>query len=278
MVRAVEQPQLDLVADRAPADDDVERDLLRARALVERAMFKHRRRSAGDSVVELSPDDATIRPTLSRLLATARAEVNWIAPVSRLQEALGGVLPRVGALAARGIQVRLLCSEHNLLGPEGMRFLDAAWTHDLQLRVANSPLHELVLVDERMAVLRWDVDGSGEQAMAAQGHAVLRALHAVFTWVWNSAVPAADYRRLGERVQDDLTQQILVLLTAGYKDDAAARQLRLSVRTYRRHVAELMRDLGAASRFQAGARAAALGLQPPRPQRSRPRALSAVSR
>jgi len=60
-----------------------------------------------------------------------------------------------------------------------------------------------------------------------------------------------------------LTRQILVLLNAGYKDDAAARQLGLSVRTYRRHVAEIMRALGAASRFQAGARAAKLGLRLP---------------
>ncbi|MGH2602897.1 MAG: response regulator transcription factor, partial [Dehalococcoidia bacterium] len=61
-----------------------------------------------------------------------------------------------------------------------------------------------------------------------------------------------------------LTQQVLRLLDAGYKDDAAARQLGMSVRTYRRHVAEIMRSLGATSRFQAGARAAELGLRPPR--------------
>jgi ATP/maltotriose-dependent transcriptional regulator MalT len=93
---------------------------------------------------------------------------------------------------------------------------------------------------------------------------VTRTYQALFTWVWESAIPAVDYRRLGVRVRDGLTQQILVFLNAGYKDDAAARQLGLSVRTYRRHVAEIMRDLGAASRFQAGARAAKLGLQSPR--------------
>ena len=100
--------------------------------------------------------------------------------------------------------------------------------------------------------------------MAAQGRALLRTLRAFFDWLWETAVPAADYHRLGERARDDLTQQILVMLNAGHKDDAAARQLGLSVRTYRRHVAEIMRDLGAASRFQAGARAAKLGLPSPR--------------
>jgi DNA-binding NarL/FixJ family response regulator len=40
----------------------------------------------------------------------------------------------------------------------------------------------------------------------------------------------------------------------------AARELNVSLRTYRRHVAEILRELGASSRFQAGARAVELGL------------------
>ncbi len=36
----------------------------------------------------------------------------------------------------------------------------------------------------------------------------------------------------------------------------------MSLRTYRRYVAEILRDLDAISRFQAGARAVQLGLLP----------------
>jgi DNA-binding NarL/FixJ family response regulator len=43
-------------------------------------------------------------------------------------------------------------------------------------------------------------------------------------------------------------------------DETAVRALGVSLRTYRRRVAELMTALGAASRFQAGARARELGL------------------
>ena len=43
-------------------------------------------------------------------------------------------------------------------------------------------------------------------------------------------------------------------------DETAARRLTLSLRTYRRRVAELMRTLDADSRFQAGVRAGELGL------------------
>ncbi|MGH3739353.1 MAG: response regulator transcription factor, partial [Micromonosporaceae bacterium] len=148
-----------------------------------------------------------------------------------------------------------------LSGPDGPRLLDAAHAYGMRLRVAEPPLHELVLVDQRTALVRWDAADTG---VAAQGHAVLRTLHALFGCAWDSAIPAVDYRRLTERVRDGLAPQILGLLKAGYKDDAAARQLGLSVRTYRRHVAEIMRTLGASSRFQAGARAAELGLPSPR--------------
>ncbi|NEE20393.1 response regulator transcription factor, partial [Streptomyces sp. SID7499] len=43
-------------------------------------------------------------------------------------------------------------------------------------------------------------------------------------------------------------------------DEVAARELTVSVRTYRRYVAEIMTLLDATSRFQAGVRAAELGL------------------
>jgi DNA-binding CsgD family transcriptional regulator len=259
---AKQRPQVNLEPGRFPPDDAVERDLLHARALVESAMFSHRRQSAVGSMAEVSRDEAAIHAVVARMLAVARDELVWIVPMRRLQ-ADRGTVPRLRQLADNGLTVRLLCAEDNLLCEDGMRFLDTVQRHGVQLRVADAPLDELMLVDDRMALVRWDVGGPGEEAMAAQGRAILRTLHSFFEWLWDSAVPAAEYRRVGERARDDLTRQILVLLNAGHKDDAAARQLGLSVRTYRRHVAEIMRDLGAASRFQAGARAAKLGLPSP---------------
>ncbi len=53
---------------------------------------------------------------------------------------------------------------------------------------------------------------------------------------------------------------VLDALNEGWTDETAARALGVSLRTYRRRVAELMTALGASSRFQAGARARELGL------------------
>jgi hypothetical protein len=59
---------------------------------------------------------------------------------------------------------------------------------------------------------------------------------------------------------DDTLGGVLSFLAVGSKDATAARELGMSVRTYRRHVAEIMRRLDAVSRFQAGVRAMELGL------------------
>lgn len=53
---------------------------------------------------------------------------------------------------------------------------------------------------------------------------------------------------------------MLRALGSGATDEAAARELGMSLRTYRRRVAELLTSLEAASRFQAGLRAGELGL------------------
>ncbi|MFE4605468.1 LuxR C-terminal-related transcriptional regulator, partial [Kitasatospora indigofera] len=53
--------------------------------------------------------------------------------------------------------------------------------------------------------------------------------------------------------------EVLRLLAAGLTDAAISRKLEVSERTVRRLVAELIADLGAESRFQAGVHAARLG-------------------
>ncbi len=90
--------------------------------------------------------------------------------------------------------------------------------------------------------------------------AVLRNLRTLFTASWHGSAPLSDHRRLSERTRSDVARRILLALSSGRTDEVAARELGMSVRTYRRNVAEITRELGANSRFQAGARAVELGL------------------
>ncbi|MEV6560455.1 hypothetical protein AB0M22_32375 [Nocardia sp. NPDC051756] len=67
-----------------------------------------------------------------------------------------------------------------------------------------------------------------------------------------------DGRELAEF--DALTVAVVDAMSTGLKDEVAARRLSVSLRTYRRYVADIMTRLGVATRFQLGVRAAELGI------------------
>ncbi|WP_271221497.1 hypothetical protein [Streptosporangium carneum] len=61
---------------------------------------------------------------------------------------------------------------------------------------------------------------------------------------------------------NEVRASILELLSAGFTDEVIARRLAVSVRTCRRHIAELLGALDSRTRFQAGAEAVRRGLLP----------------
>ena len=87
--------------------------------------------------------------------------------------------------------------------------------------------------------------------------AIVEALSWWFELVWERATVVSELD-LGEP-RKDLRTHLLRQLAAGAKDEQIARSLDLSLRTVRRRVADLMNDLGADSRFQAGVEAARRG-------------------
>jgi DNA-binding NarL/FixJ family response regulator len=66
----------------------------------------------------------------------------------------------------------------------------------------------------------------------------------------STAGPAPDAAPAGDL--QPLEREVLRRLTTGSTDEAAARELGIALRTYRRVVARMMVRLGARSRFQAG--------------------------
>lgn len=104
---------------------------------------------------------------------------------------------------------------------------------------------EIYFVDDRLAliVLR---EGS---AAILQPCGLLDAYAELFERLWERSLPAAaDVEAEGHLLTS--------LLLSGLTDHAIARQLGVSPRTTQRKLAALMHDLGARTRFQAGAQAA----------------------
>ncbi len=103
---------------------------------------------------------------------------------------------------------------------------------------------------------------------------LLTALIDLFEVLWRFALPIVTTTGAGEGLNFGPSQlTILTLLAAGETDDTIARRLGISTRTVARQCADLFERLGVTTRFQAGVRAAHLGLLPAghTTPRSRPR-------
>ncbi|WP_326770168.1 hypothetical protein OG978_26330 [Streptomyces sp. NBC_01591] len=255
------------VAD-APGDldrtDYVERALLQARALIESSVSLHRQRPGGASLV-VRADDRSIGEAVRQLMAGARYSAHVAvtgdrahsaAVCSALAESVQGK-PSVDRGRAR-LAVRLLAAGGALrMSPE---FCDAFGETNFEVRVTKGELREALIVDGRTALVQSGAEGSGRHAAIITDPAAVGALDLLFAGTWASARLLADELRLDRSLRTVLARRILEKLREGHTDDVAAREIDVSLRTYRRHVAEIMRELGANSRFQAGVRAVELGL------------------
>jgi hypothetical protein len=144
---------------------------------------------------------------------------------------------------------------------------DARWASSgAAIRVADpgprrrSERYDLVLIEGQPALTVWS-DGAGQLwADTVAEPVVVELLRLSWETVWAQAVPLDSALRLREVAQDETKRAVLEHLQAGEKDEVIARALGVSLRTCRKHIAELFVAAGAVSRFQAGARFGRAGL------------------
>lgn len=161
-----------------------------------------------------------------------------------------------------GVEVYKLYNPAALAAPGAAEELLSVANAGANVRICTAQLpHETLIVDKKLAILAGEpVAGEREFTVITAPHVVASVRMLVLT-AWQGATDLADYVASPTPFVDEQGLAILRALSAGQKDETAARQLGLSVRTYRRRVAELMELLGASSRFQAGVRARELGLR-----------------
>ncbi|KUJ66256.1 hypothetical protein ACZ90_39315 [Streptomyces albus subsp. albus] len=247
-------------ADCADYGDYVERALLAARDLIESTVSRHRRELAQASLAAAVPADA-----IERLIRGATQSVSAVLTGAEQESPLLTALARLAAGGGEHVMVRLLCVPSAL---HATRIRSVARNASrFEVRVADSELQEALLVDARTAYVRQGQGQEGDgrrQASIVEDAATVQAMELMFAGAWGNAVALAEYPRLNGRLCAQSVRRILESLRTGNTDEVAAREMQVSLRTYRRHVAEVMRELGASSRFQAGVRAVELGLLPGR--------------
>ncbi|MFR9795077.1 LuxR C-terminal-related transcriptional regulator [Streptomyces sp. MS06] len=198
---------------------------------------------------------------LLETLARHPGEVLWMGSVTSGASPLLGLVRKLGAEIGAAFGLRALIDRDCDVATV------APWLTESQrgpeVRTAPSIPQDLLVVCRRLAVVsagRY----ADEPLLSVVGEPIgVRMIGGLFEAVWAGALPLEGHDRVDGMVLDDVKRAILHLMAEGAKDEMIARRLGVSLRTCRRHVAEILANLGASSRFQAGARAARLGMVAP---------------
>ncbi|TCC10099.1 hypothetical protein [Kribbella soli] len=174
------------------------------------------------TLVELVTGAGAVRQRIDQVQAAARTELR------RLVKAPYGD-PPVQRAECRTVY------EHGVLDVHG---------NETARMLPSLPIH-LYLADDRLALVLL----SEESAVLVQPCGLFDTYVELFEALWERALP----------VKADGAEALVALLLAGLTDQAVARQLGVSERTAQRKIAALLQELGARTRFQAGAQAAIKG-------------------
>lgn len=229
------------------------------RAMVIAAAAGHDRGRKRDEVVRLEGLDA-VRERLSELARATERECLTFTTGSALPATAiesGKALNRLAL--DRGVSIRNVY-QHSVLNDRAtMEYARWMAARGGRSRVVPLVPMRLTIVDRTTALVPIDPHASSLGAIEVRGGSLLVALCSLFDMVWEHGVAFGEPPSVDVHGLTDLEEAVLDLLAAGLTDDAAGRRLGLSERTVRRTVSDLMRRLGAASRFEAGVKAAQRG-------------------
>lgn len=209
--------------------------------------------------------DAELAARAGHLLASARTEflcaARDLGTWSRPGALVFAARDRARAAGPTGLIPRKLLSPVALADEEARARLRLVRSKGALVRISRSPLpHETILIDRRVMILAGQETSTGREYTVTTSQGLIDGVHSLFRAVWDAAVDLDTCLRGDVPHLDAAGRVILEALGSGLTDESAAKRLGVSLRTYRRRVAELMAALEAGSRFQAGLRAGELGL------------------
>ncbi|WP_275559500.1 DNA-binding response regulator [Streptomyces sp. 5-6(2022)] len=271
--------------------DSLEGALREVRDLIEATVVQHRARRAREArFTEVGVEDAAFLAAAEEVIGQAGRSVDAVFPecsarMAPVQAALGALLTDLG----EPVGVRVLRGRSapgsGSTGPASGSAAGAAPSGPVprpipgpapdaeapgdaraarparpaQVRIASVPLPTAVIADGRTALVCAEAE-EGRQTSVIEDPVVVATLYGMFRSIWGGAVPAARPLDFGNRARTEMVRRVLARLRDGVTDEAAARDLAISVRTYRRYVTGILELLEANSRFQAGVRATELGI------------------
>ncbi|MEV4561485.1 helix-turn-helix transcriptional regulator [Kitasatospora sp. NPDC049285] len=258
-------PEAAMAAMAAPGQARIRQEeerIARGRALLSGFLPHYHGAQQGTGAgIEVIPTLSEVRAALNHAADTCRTEVLASQPGggSRVPEAMQEALARDEVLLRRGVAMRTLYHHTARFNGPSQAYVEAASRLGGQYRTSHELFGRLIVFDRALAFIPAS-DGSWG-AVAVRQEWLVAYLCDIFEQTWTRARPFTIAASEGlEQVAQEIDSTIVELLAAGLKDETIARRLGMSLRTARRHIADIMQRLDAESRFQAGVAAAKAGL------------------
>ncbi|WP_253194558.1 winged helix-turn-helix transcriptional regulator [Streptomyces sp. MP131-18] len=236
--------------------DEAERlndDLHRLMSMYRRHREQHMRH--GSDTIGMIPEGVGINLLVSEI---AEGNVRKVLLLHAGTDGFGGLLNQVlaetASLSERGVRVRAVCAAEVLDDDSAAwRCASTAARAGALVRVVPQVAGSLVILDGHAAFIP-AAGGQAGSAVVVRQTTVLDMLRDAFEQHWPEASSLEKEAELDAEAltNDEVKRRILRLLVQGARDGVIARRVGISVRTCRRHIAELVEQVGAESRLQAG--------------------------
>ncbi|MFE5208657.1 helix-turn-helix transcriptional regulator [Streptomyces sp. NPDC056600] len=213
---------------------------------------------ATESTVERLMGLRAIRDRLDELAFFARAEVLAAEPYDALtRENIEHSRPLDMRCLRRGVVLRSLIRGSALEDDTTRSYLQELVAAGARIRVVKDLDELMVVYDRRTALIPVDPQNTAKGALCSSEAGIVTTIVNNFERLWaaaeefSDAIEARGGDPSGRDALSDLQLQILRAMCTAGKDETGARSVGVALRTYRRHISDLLRALGADNRAQA---------------------------
>ncbi|MGW1885929.1 LuxR C-terminal-related transcriptional regulator [Streptomyces sp. NPDC001970] len=195
-----------------------------------------------------------IRNRIEDLAFFAREEILSVEPYTRLSpENIERSRPLDLRCLRRGVRIRNVVLRAALDHTATASYMRELVSEGAVIRVAENISERILVYDGETALVPVDPQNTSRGALLARSNGLVSNIIALFEKIWTQAEEFPTTADVDDE-QQGLTgteRRVLVSMCSVGKDEVGARDLGVSVRTYRRHVADIMQKLGAANRAHA---------------------------
>ncbi|MFF1559172.1 LuxR C-terminal-related transcriptional regulator [Streptomyces sp. NPDC058279] len=212
-----------------------------------------RRDPSGSGHLELVTDLGAVRGLIAELAADTACELltsqpGGGRPAASLEESIG----RDEALLERGVRMRTVYQHTARYSRPTAAYVERVTALGAQVRTVGDGLMRMLVFDGHTGLM--EVPDRSGAALVVREPNVVHFMKGAFerSWVPAEPFPLTVGPEAARSLTVELRRTIVRLLAEGLEDKVIARRLGMSQRTCQRHIAGIMRAVGATSRFQAG--------------------------